>query len=135
MALGQAPPLLQVDLSDLALRLHPVVPVENAPMPINHPGAAIRIADLGHGSVWVQYRRHTSGRPASSLTEAARLADYYGLGHEKLGWDFAKLLEEEIYRSDMTVRIAQANAVAMKMFETCVDDYHFRQQAGRAMYP
>ena len=132
---GPAAPALQVDLSDPALHPVPVVPDGGSPRSNDNPGRAILVSELGHGSVWVQYRRHSGGRADETLSRAERMAKGYGLSNEKLGIDFANLLESEIDRSDIELRVQAVDNAAQKMFETHVNDYHYTQQAAQRPAP
>ena len=98
--------------------------------PNDGPGRAFCVAELGHGAVWIQYRSH-EGRQAQSLSQAERAARSYGLPTEKLGADFAEMLEAEVDRSELAVRVQTVDDAAKKLFETCVDDYEYTQSAGR----
>ena len=92
-------------------------------------GKAIQIAELGHGSVWVQYRQHQH-RSDGALSQSELAAKQYGLPLDKLGVDFGTLLEQELEQSDLPLRVQTVNNAAKVLFSTYVDDYEFTQRAG-----
>ena len=93
------------------------------------PGKAIQIAELGHGSVWLQYRYHHT-RGADQLSFHEKIAKAHNLTMEKLPDDFGKLLETELGQSDITVRVKNIDYTAQKMFATYLENYEYTQRAG-----
>ena len=110
------------------------VPVGQVPMncdfsPNTAPGKAIQIAELGHGSVWIQYRyNHTRGVDQLSFHE--KIAKTHNLAINKLPDDFGKLLETEVGLSDIAVRVKNIDDTAQKMFATYLENYEYTQRAG-----
>ena len=97
--------------------------------PNTAPGKAVQIAELGHGSVWIQYRYHHT-RAIDQLSFHEQIAKAHDLAMDKLPEDFGRLLETELGMSDIAVRIKNIDDAAQKMFVTYIDDFEYTKRAG-----
>ena len=105
------------------------VPVDQDLRPNTAPGKAVRIAELGHGSVWIQYRRHEH-KSDDQLTFYELVARTHDLGLDKLPEDFGRIMEQEIALSDIAVRIKTVEEAAQMMFQTYIENFEYTRRAG-----
>ena len=97
--------------------------------PNTTPGKAVHIAELGHGSVWVQYRRHEH-RTEDQLTLPELIARQNDLPLVKLSDDFGNLMEQELALSDLALRVQTIEDAAQTLFKSYIDNFEDTRRAG-----